>query len=144
MIEQLAPLLLPIEALLNHEDFDPQSKASAGLVGLFRSMWFLCSLFHFSMFEEKDQIAVDWVRQVLGKIASKTPAIIVEEAIDLVGELEYDTAIRREYAHTVRPRSDESSCGSELLSRTGGFETQGNIGEAHTTWGLRNSVPEQQ
>lgn len=103
MIEQLASLLLPIEALLSHEDFDPQSKASSELVGLFRSMWFLCSLFHFAMFEEKDQIAMNWVRQVLGKIASKTPTIVVEEAMDLVAELEYNTILRREYAHTVRP-----------------------------------------
>ena len=101
MIEQLASLLLPIEALLSHEDFDPHSNASPELVGLFRSMWFLCSLFHFAMFEEKEQIAMNWVRQVLRKIASKTPAIVVEEAIDLVGELEYNTIIRREYAHTV-------------------------------------------
>lgn len=103
MIEQLASLLLPIEALLSHEDFDLESQASSELVGLFRGMWFLCSLFHFAMFEEKDQIAMNWVRQVLGKIASKTPAIVVEEAIDLVGELEYNTVIRREYAHTVGP-----------------------------------------
>ena len=103
MIEQLASLLLPIEALLSHEDFNPQSKASSELVGLFRSMWFLCSLFHFAMFEEKDQIAMNWVRQVLGKIASKTPTIVVEEAMDLVAELEYNTILRREYAHTVRP-----------------------------------------
>jgi len=103
MIEQLASLLLPIEALLSHENFDPQSSVSPELVSLFRSMWFLCSLFHFAMFEEKDQIAMNWVRQVLGKIASKTPAIVVEEAMDLVGELEYNTIIRREYAHGVSP-----------------------------------------
>ena len=101
MIEQVASLLLPIEALLSHEGFDPQSNASPELVGLFRNMWFLCSLFHFAMFE--DQIAMSWVRQVLGKIASKTPAIVVEEAKDLVGELEYNTIIRREYAHIVGP-----------------------------------------
>lgn len=101
MIEQLASLLLPIEALLSHEDFDPQSNASPELVGLFRSMWFLCSLFHFAMFEEKEQIAMNWVRQVLRKIASRTPAIVAEEGMDLVGELEYNTIIRREYAHTV-------------------------------------------
>ena len=101
MIEQLASLLLPIEALLSHQDFDPQSDPSPELVGLFRNMWFLCSLFHFAMFEEKDQIAMNWVKPVLGKIASKTPTIVVEEAMDLVGELEYNTVIRREYAHTV-------------------------------------------
>lgn len=101
MIEQLASLLLPIEALLSQEDFNPQSNTSSELVGLFRNMWFMCSLFHFAMFEEKDQIAMNWVRQVLRKIASRTPAIVVEEANDLVGELEYNTIIRREYAHTV-------------------------------------------
>jgi len=105
MIEQLASLLLPIEALLNHQDFDLHSNPSSELVSLFRSMWFLSSLFHFAMFEEKDQIAMNWVRQVLGKIASKTPAIVVEEAMDLVGELEYNTVLRREYAHTVCPLS---------------------------------------
>ena len=135
MIEQLASLLLPIEALLSHEDFDPQSKASSELVGLFRNMWFLCSLFHFAMFEEKDQIAMNWVRQVLGKIASKTPAIVIEETMDLVAELEYNTVIRREYAQTVGPfglvsRRPILSC---WLSVTGGFKTQGYIGEAYTS-----------
>jgi len=101
MIEQLAPLSLPIGALLGHEDFDPQLNASPELVGLFRNMWFPCSLFHFAMFE--DQIAMNWARQVLGKIASKTPAIVVEEATDPVGELEYNTIIRWEYAHTFGP-----------------------------------------
>jgi len=134
MIEQLASLLLPIEALLSHEDFDPRSEASSELVGLFRNMWFLCSLFHFAMFEEKDQIAMNWVRQVLGKIASGTPAIVVEEGMDLVGELEYNTVLRREYAHTVCPsgRSYES-CGSEPPFWTGDLEAQGNTGEAYTS-----------
>jgi phosphatidylinositol 4-kinase len=133
MIEQLASLLLPIEALLNHEDFDPRSNASSELVGLFRSMWFLCSLFHFAMFEEKDQIAMNWVRQVLGKIASKTPTIVVEEAMDLVGELEYNTVIRREYAHTVGPSGCESLCGLKLMVVTDNFETPRHTSEAYTT-----------
>ena len=131
MIEQLAFLLLPIEALLNHQDFNLRSKPSSGLVGLFRGMWFLCSLFHFSMFEGKNQIAMDWVRQMLGNISSKTPAIAVE-VMNLAKELEYSTVIRRGYAYTVRPRSCEL-CGSELLARTADFETQGSIGEARTT-----------
>ena len=131
MVEQLASLLLPIEALLSHEDFDPQSSASPELVGLFRSMWFLCSLFHFAMFEEKDQIAMNWVRQVLRKIAARTPVIVVEEAIDLVGELEYNTIIRREYAHTVGPFGYLNH--SMLITVPGNFETQRDISEAHTS-----------
>jgi len=135
MIKQLASLLLPIEALLSHEDFDPQSKASSELVDLFRNMWFLCSLFHFAMFEEKDQIAMNWVRQVLGKIASKTPAIVVGETMYLVAELEYNTVIRREYAQMVGPFGLASRCPvlSCWLSVTGGFKTQGHIGEAYTS-----------
>ena len=121
MIEQLASLLLPIEALLSHEDFDLQSNTSPELVCLFRSMWFLCSLFHFAMFEEKDQIAMNWVRQVLRKIASRTPAIVVEEGMDLVGELEYNTIIRREFAHMVGYFS--LTCRSSLIVVPGCFET---------------------
>ena len=129
MIEQLASLLLPIAALLTHEEFDPQPNASSELVGLFRSMWFLCSLFHFAMFEEKDQIAMNWVREVLRKIASRTPAIVVEEAIDLVGELEYNTIIRREYAHTVGSFGCVRRC--ILMILPGDFETQGDIDETY-------------
>jgi len=85
------------------------------------------------MFEEKDQIAMNWVRQVLWKTASKTPVIVVEEAMDLVGELEYNTVLRREYAHMVRPLN--------LMGRrvvlSYWFEQailkRGNIGEAYTT-----------
>jgi len=95
--------LVAHRALPSHENFDAQLNASLELVSLFRSMWFLCSLLHFAIFEEKDQIAVSWVRPVLGKVASKTPAIVVKEVIDLVGELEYNTVMRREYAHAVSP-----------------------------------------
>ena len=91
----------------------------------------MCSLFHFAMFEEKDQIAMNWVRQVLRKIASRTPAIVVEEAIDLVGELEYNTIIRREYAHSVGSFGCMSRC--MLMIVPGDFETQRNIGKAHTS-----------
>lgn len=54
------------------------------------------------MFEGKDQITMNWVMQVLGKIALKTPAIVVEEATNLVGGLEYNTVIRREKMPRVR------------------------------------------
>jgi len=85
------------------------------------------------MFEEKDQIAMNWVRQVLGKIASKTPAIVVEEAMDLVGKLEYNTVLRREYTHTVRPHNLMSR--RVVLSCRFGqaISKHGNVGEAYTT-----------
>ncbi|KAG1853073.1 hypothetical protein F4604DRAFT_2044509 [Suillus subluteus] len=46
MIEQLASLLLLIEALLTHPDYSPHLAASLELTGLFRNMWFLCVLFY--------------------------------------------------------------------------------------------------
>jgi phosphatidylinositol 4-kinase A len=102
MIEQLASLLLPIDALLTHKDFNPQFNTSAEVTALFRNMWFLCSLFHFTSYEEKEQVAMDWLKPVLGRIAIKTPNIILEEAHDtMINDLEYNTVIRHEYAHTV-------------------------------------------
>ena len=38
-----------------------------------------------------------------GEITSKTPVIVAEEAMDPVGELEYNTVLRRECVHTVHP-----------------------------------------
>ena len=55
------------------------------------------------MFEEKEEIAMNCPRQVLGRIASKTPAIVVEEAMELIAELEYNTLMKREYDHAVCP-----------------------------------------
>lgn len=106
MIEQLASLLLPIDALLAHSDFNPQNNASPELVTLFRNMWFLCILFHFTYGEDKDETAMDWQKPALARIAVKTPFIVLEEAHDsLASDLEYNAVIRQEYAHTVR-RSD--------------------------------------
>lgn len=102
MVEQLASLLLPIDALLNQSDFNPQLGTSADMTALFRNLWLLCSLFHFTMYEEKDQIAMDWLKSVLARIAVKTPNIVLEEAHEnMISDLEYNTVIRREYAHIV-------------------------------------------
>jgi len=101
MVEQLASLLLPIDALLAHSDFDLQYSASPELVALFRNMWFLCVLFHFTT-DNKQETAMDWQQPALARIAAKTPPMILEEAHDsLASELEYNSVIRQEYAHTV-------------------------------------------
>ncbi|KAG1849308.1 hypothetical protein DFJ58DRAFT_795151 [Suillus subalutaceus] len=99
MIEQLASLLLPIEALLTHPDYSPHLAASQELTGLFRNMWFLCVLFHFTSGEEKG--AMTWLMPALAKIATKTPALVLENAHDAASEIEYSTVIRHEYAHSV-------------------------------------------
>ncbi|KAJ8594622.1 hypothetical protein M405DRAFT_469254 [Rhizopogon salebrosus TDB-379] len=99
MIEQLASLLLPIEALLTHEDYHPHLGASQELIALFRNMWFLCVLFHFTSGEEKGPMT--WLVPALAKIATKTPNLVLESAHDAASDIEYSTVIRHEYAHSV-------------------------------------------
>lgn len=103
--EQLISLLLPIDALLSHEDFNPRFDPSTELVTLFRNMWFLCTLFRFTTVDEADEkggSATEWRRPALSRIATKTPAIVLEDANDfLVSDVEYNSCIRLEYAHSV-------------------------------------------
>jgi phosphatidylinositol 4-kinase len=102
MIEQLASLLLPIDALLSHADFIPQKTTAA----VFRNMWFLCVLFHFTSAEDdKDKAgsAMEWQGPALRRISIKTPSMVKEEAADSVAsDLEYNSVIRQEYVSTVR------------------------------------------
>jgi phosphatidylinositol 4-kinase len=103
MVEQLASLLLPIDALLAHEDFNPHVSTSTGIVPLFRNMWFLCVLFHFTWSEDKGESAMGWRKPALARIASKTPSMVLEEAHDgVASEVEYNSVLRQEYANTVR------------------------------------------
>ncbi|KAF9246393.1 hypothetical protein BU15DRAFT_85159 [Melanogaster broomeanus] len=96
MMGQLASLLLPIEALLNHADFAPHLNSASELTILFRNMWFLCILFHFTASgeeKEREKSAMTWLLPALGKIAMKTPCLVLEGA--------YRTVVRHEYAHLV-------------------------------------------
>ncbi|KAF8891248.1 hypothetical protein BD779DRAFT_1514119 [Infundibulicybe gibba] len=101
MIEQLASLLLPIDSLLAHDDYNPRINPSASTVALFRNMWFLCILFNFTATEDKES-AMDWLKPALGRIALKTPSMVLEESYDSVAsDVEYNSVIRQEYANTV-------------------------------------------
>lgn len=102
MIEQLASLLLPIDALLGHSDFNPEKNASLDIVSLFRNMWFLCILFGFTTQEFSEATALDWLKPALSRIAAKTPSVVGEESHDAVASvIEYNSVIRQEYANTV-------------------------------------------
>ncbi|KAL1668533.1 hypothetical protein GGF50DRAFT_96468 [Schizophyllum commune] len=102
MIEQLASLLLPIEAVMSHEDFHPEKNTTPSVLSLFRHMWFLCILFQFTKLEGDDNTAMQWLRPALARIAAKTPALVIEESHDSVAsDVEYNSVIRQEYAHTV-------------------------------------------
>jgi phosphatidylinositol 4-kinase len=107
MIEQLASLLLPIDALLTHHDFNPHLSANSETAKLFRNMWFLCVLFHFSSAEDKDESAMEWRRPALARIARKSPCMVFEEAQDSVAsEVEYNSVVRQEFAQTVSAGED--------------------------------------
>jgi hypothetical protein len=72
------------------------------MVTLFRNMWFLCVLFHFTSGEEKGDTAMEWQKPALARIAAKTPSIVLEEShYSIANELEYNSVIRLEYAHLV-------------------------------------------
>lgn len=102
MIEQLASLLLPIDSLLSHGDYNPQLEPTPEIVALFRNLWFLCILFHFTNDDDRDGTAMDWLKPALARIAIKTPSTVVEESHDAVAsDVEYNSVIRQEYAHTV-------------------------------------------
>ncbi|KAJ3555853.1 hypothetical protein NM688_g2347 [Phlebia brevispora] len=106
--EQLASLLLPIDALLSHPDFKLSDNPSSSLVTLFRNMWLLCILFHFTTADDKDHVAMGWQKPALIRIAMKTPTIVLEEAHDtIVSDLEYNPVLRREYVETVVSRHRE-------------------------------------
>ncbi|KAJ7632956.1 hypothetical protein FB45DRAFT_913996 [Roridomyces roridus] len=108
MIEQLASLLLPIDALLAHEDFNPQLKAEPVVISLFRNMWFLCILFGFTS-DDAEGSAMDWQNPALCRIAAKTPSTVMEESHDTVASnVEYNSAIRQDYAHTIISRHKAS------------------------------------
>ncbi|KAG6376278.1 hypothetical protein JVT61DRAFT_2256 [Boletus reticuloceps] len=128
MIEQLASLLLPIEALLDHADFAPHLRATSELTNLFRNMWFLCVLFRFTTpgEEEREKSAMTWLLPALARIAMKTPCLVLENVSDAVSDLEYRTVVRHEYAHLVLAKHRTylsrriSSSTSDLRSLTTG------------------------
>ncbi|CAL1705565.1 unnamed protein product [Somion occarium] len=102
MTEQLASLLLPIDALLSHSDFDIDSDATQSIVNLFRNMWFLCVLFQFTAADTKDHPAMAWQKPALARIAVKTPPIVLEKAHDsIANDLEYNPVIRQEYVEDI-------------------------------------------
>lgn len=106
MSEQLASLLLPIDALLSHHDFDIGPDVSYNVVTLFRNMWFLCVLFGFTVPNTSAHNAMDWRQPALARIAVRTPPIVLEEAHDtIVSDLDYNTVIRQEYATSVSTKT---------------------------------------
>jgi phosphatidylinositol 4-kinase len=103
MIEELSALVLPIDALMSHDNFKPHQQTSSELFSLFRNMWFVCVLFRFTC-DERPSTMNEWQAAALTRISIKTPPLVPEDAQDYVtSELEYNTALRKDYIHTVTP-----------------------------------------
>lgn len=100
MIEQLASLLLPLDALLSHKDFELQDSRDLSI--LYRNMWLICVLFHFLSLESGGGTDMEWQRPALARIAARTPPMISEDTNDSVAsDLQYSSVIRQEYAQSV-------------------------------------------
>jgi phosphatidylinositol 4-kinase len=102
-MSHLAALLYPIDAVMSVPDWCSQVNRSHAFVTLFRNMWFLCALFGFT---RADSTYVDdSARQALKRIASRTPALLLETERDYVASsLEYNSILRRNYAAAVRAK----------------------------------------
>lgn len=142
MTEQLASLLLPIDALLSHSDFTVGPDVAGSLTTLFRNMWFTCVLFQFTSSDEgiSEGTAMEWQRPALTRIAIKTPPIVLDETHDtIVSDLEYNPVIRREYAETVSAKRKICvvCC---LCKRLGHQQAQGPAHQAYIVALQRNQV----
>jgi phosphatidylinositol 4-kinase len=99
-LAELAALLLPIDAIMAHPACNPSFDPSPDVVGAFRDMWFLCVVYGFT--RPNSMYINDIGRGALRRIASKTPALILERDKDYVNSgLEYNPVFRRDYAHNV-------------------------------------------
>ncbi|KAG8834446.1 phosphatidylinositol-4- kinase [Serendipita sp. 399] len=102
LLEELCSLLLPLDALLSHEDFQPHLQPSPTLISRFRNFWLLCVLFGFTNREKRPTCMTDWHAQALMRIAEKTPPIVQEDAHDFItSELEYNPVLRQDYLQEV-------------------------------------------
>jgi phosphatidylinositol 4-kinase len=98
MMEELCSLLLPLDALLSHEDFHPQLSPTPLLTTRYRNLWLLCVLFGFTNASKRPDCMTEWHVQALMRIAEKTPPIVLEDTYGFVSaELEYNPILRQDY-----------------------------------------------
>ncbi|ORX44035.1 hypothetical protein DM01DRAFT_1364825 [Hesseltinella vesiculosa] len=89
---RLGCLLPVLQALLGHDDFNPQLGPPAEMiVSLFRDVWFLCVMFGFV----SDAMWLREFQEALLVIAQKTPVLVIESATDYMdSDLEYNSVLR--------------------------------------------------
>ena len=97
----LAALLIPISTLLLHPSYNPSRSASPELVAHFRNLWFLCVVFGLSGQTGRKRLS-EHESNALAIIAEKTPALVLESAVDYVAsDLEYNSILRKDFAASV-------------------------------------------
>lgn len=90
-------MLLPIAAILEHRDFNPDFRRRPELI---HNMWILSVLFRFTSPSEEPHRSAS--REALIKIALKTPVLIKEEEMEYVtSTIEYNSVIRQDYIQNV-------------------------------------------
>lgn len=88
---------MPIAAILEHRDFNPNFQKRPELI---HNMWILSVLFRFTSPSEEPHRSA--VREALIKIALKTPILIKEEETEYVtSAIEYNSVIRQDYIQNV-------------------------------------------
>lgn len=111
----LAALIPVIDALLSHNDINPQLEPTTEIVVLFRNMWFLAVLFGYASSQAAhasaagtdakqtpQQAQAALVTAALRRIALKTPALVPETAHNyLESDLEYNSVLKREFSHAT-------------------------------------------
>lgn len=102
IMEELCSLLLPLDALLSHEDFQPHLNPTPLLTTRYRNLWLLCVLFEFTNVSKRPDCMTEWHVQALMRIAEKTPPIVLEDTYGFVSaELEYNPILRQDYLQEV-------------------------------------------
>jgi phosphatidylinositol 4-kinase len=110
MLAELVALTLPIDALVAHSNFHPDSDAGIEVTALFRNMWFICGLFRLSSDDKADMIN-EWQYAAMTRIAAKTPPVVLEEAQDyLTNAIEYNPIFRNDYLQIVSSVSAPGRC----------------------------------
>jgi phosphatidylinositol 4-kinase A len=102
LLEEFCSLLLPLDAILSHQDFHPNENPSLLLTTRFRNLWLLCALFGLTNAEKRPSCMTEWHAQALMRIAEKTPYLVLEESHDFVtAELEYNPILKQDYLQGV-------------------------------------------
>jgi phosphatidylinositol 4-kinase len=98
-LNSLVALLPVIDKSLDDPTFEPQVDPSDELVTLFRSFWFLVTLFGFHSSLSKTS---ELQRDSLRRIAIKTPGLIRGTAFNyLESDLEYNSILRKDVSQQV-------------------------------------------